>query len=774
MHRKQIKRAAALALAFVMTASSSGIVSLADELTGEAGQDYVYVTLYAGGGKFVIPAEEPDVPIATPPVASPPVASPPVASPPVASPPVASPPEATPTETDHVKMAVEASPDGNFYLFEDTIDNWLSAEGIELETPDGDDYLSQPIWLTKEHEAGSKLSIPWEGVEISESGMKLYAGWLKETIPASDSDLADAAVTVAGLGKNQTLKVEKLEKAERKGTDDLVKALKNAEEYTNIAAENTLQVDMDVPGYTGNGVSVSIDLPNDFAEKTLDKSIVIIHFGKKTEIITPTYERNYRTGVIQNITFTLKDFSPVIIAVVNRMVDVTLENVVGGYGIVFSSTFGDGIDRQTYLPIGETIKIQEGTNIFLESRELEGAVSNGFVIKEDGVSNKYLEGENYNITAQKTVITPLFEEEGDKTAGRPYADTENNLYGKPAKTSNKLVAILRGSETKVNVSDWAFPEINYGYYDNDLFELSSDGVLTSKEELDYGIYRVLVEFVYEDKTFTNLISIGVGSFVNYQIWLGRVEGDSSKYAYNDVGTSAFLPAGTSFKEFCEADDTWYPELGFFGDKYVFADWYTDAGNRKLVDNSKISGVVSAAAVFKDPDTNMFYTPLIKGFGSTTNKPTHSGSSSSSGGSSSSRLANGNLTGTWQQDGKGWRFKQSDGSYAANKWGKINNLWYYFGADTYMQTGWFFWNNCWYYLNPEKGSTEGVMQVGWQFDKTSQRWFCLSPSGVMLTGWQNVNDKWYYLNPVSDGIQGAMLSNQWIDGRFVNADGVMVK
>ena len=67
-----------------------------------------------------------------------------------------------------------------------------------------------------------------------------------------------------------------------------------------------------------------------------------------------------------------------------------------------------------------------------------------------------------------------------------------------------------------------------------------------------------------------------------------------------------------------------------------------------------------------------------------------------------------------------------------------------------------------------------MQVGWQFDKTSQRWFCLSPSGVMLTGWQNVNDKWYYLNPVSDGIQGAMLSNQWIDGRFVNADGVMVK
>ena len=40
----------------------------------------------------------------------------------------------------------------------------------------------------------------------------------------------------------------------------------------------------------------------------------------------------------------LKDFSPVIIAAVDKMVEVTLENVVGGYGIVYNESFGADTD----------------------------------------------------------------------------------------------------------------------------------------------------------------------------------------------------------------------------------------------------------------------------------------------------------------------------------------------------------------------------------------------------------------------------------------------
>lgn len=773
MHRMQIKRAAALALAFVMTASSSGIVSLADELTGEAGQDYVYVTLYASGGKFVIPAEEPDVPIATPPVASPPVASPPVASPPVASPPVASPPEATPTETDHVKMAVEASPDGNFYLFEDTIDSWLSAEGIELETPDGTDYLSQPIWLTKEHDVSSKLSIPEEGIELSENGMKLYAGWLKETTPAADSDLADAAVTVAGLGKNETMKVEKLEEAKRKNTDDLVEALKKTAEYTNIDEEDTLQVDMDVPGYSGSGVSVSIDFADDFVKKTIEKSIVVLHYGKtKTEVIKPVYERGYN-GEIRNITFTLKDFSPVVIAAVDKEVKVTLENVTGGYVIAYSEESVNGKTTNRYLPIGETVTMTAGTKLRLNADAFYGADFHEIQLTADGISSKA--GMYDQLTVEyDTNIKGIFtksEDESNTTSSGLLLKKIPAYFDKPGKTSTTLEVYKGG--IKLNITDWKLVE-DYG--DEELFELSPGGILTSKQELELGSYRVRASASCDGLPREFYVSVRIGGSTDFYMFLGKTK--ALNFAEDWLGNSSIYNAGTKFGDVLADEHTSYTEPAMYGN-YKFAGWYKDADPQLKPETALKAGVTYAYACFRNKDSDVWYDPIIKTFNDddkteSTDKPTHSGSSSSSGGSSSSRLANGNLTGTWQQDGKGWRFKQSDGSYAANKWGKINNLWYYFGADTYMQTGWFFWNNCWYYLNPEKGSTEGVMQVGWQFDKTSQRWFCMSPSGVMLTGWQNVNDKWYYLNPVSDGTQGAMLSNQWIDGRFVNADGVMVK
>lgn len=151
----------------------------------------------------------------------------------------------------------------------------------------------------------------------------------------------------------------------------------------------------------------------------------------------------------------------------------------------------------------------------------------------------------------------------------------------------------------------------------------------------------------------------------------------------------------------------------------------------------------------------------------------SGGHSSSGGGSSIR-SNGYMYGSWQQEAGGWRFKQSNGRYAVNEWGRINNVWYFFGADTYMKTGWLFWNNNWYYLNPQKNSAEGAMQTGWVYDNDYSRWFYLESSGAMASGWRKINNVWYYLNPISDGTKGAMLSNQWIGEYFVNSDGAWVE
>ena len=115
-----------------------------------------------------------------------------------------------------------------------------------------------------------------------------------------------------------------------------------------------------------------------------------------------------------------------------------------------------------------------------------------------------------------------------------------------------------------------------------------------------------------------------------------------------------------------------------------------------------------------------------------------------------------------------------GGYATNTWGRINGSWYYFGADTYMMTGWIFVGEQWYYLNPEKGDHEGKMKTGWIFDPGYGKWFYMNPSGAMQSGWQKIGNVWYYLNPVSDGTKGVMLADQWIGDYYVDANGAWVE
>ena len=73
-------------------------------------------------------------------------------------------------------------------------------------------------------------------------------------------------------------------------------------------------------------------------------------------------------------------------------------------------------------------------------------------------------------------------------------------------------------------------------------------------------------------------------------------------------------------------------------------------------------------------------------------------------SATSGAGSGTTTGgNWQQDGIGWWFRNSDGSWPANSWKSINNYWYFFKADGYMATGWIQWNGSWYYCDLSTGA-----------------------------------------------------------------------
>ena len=147
----------------------------------------------------------------------------------------------------------------------------------------------------------------------------------------------------------------------------------------------------------------------------------------------------------------------------------------------------------------------------------------------------------------------------------------------------------------------------------------------------------------------------------------------------------------------------------------------------------------------------------------------SSSSSSSGGSVSGpvgvyyadgRSSSAAQTGTWEQDGTGWKYRLANGSYPVSAWhqcdwnGKL--LWYHFNEGGYLDSGWFTdADGNTYYLHPEHDGN----------------------FGYMYTGWNTIGGKTYFFSVQSeDGLpSGALFRNRVTpDGHTVDANGVLVQ
>ncbi|MCD8222865.1 MAG: hypothetical protein LUD07_11935, partial [Clostridiales bacterium] len=172
---------------------------------------------------------------------------------------------------------------------------------------------------------------------------------------------------------------------------------------------------------------------------------------------------------------------------------------------------------------------------------------------------------------------------------------------------------------------------------------------------------------------------------------------------------------------------------------------------------------------EDPETDDDTTSGAASSGTGSSNSSDSDDDSSSSGSSSDD------SGTWTQDGRGWRYVYSDGSYEAGKvitdndgvsgeqisWKRIGGRWWSFGADGYLATGWVLdrETSLWYYMDETSG-----MKTGWHDDREDgRRYYLDTTGGHMLTGWQWIGGKWYYFNEytasptwVFDGNR-----NQWV-------------
>ncbi|GAA6443001.1 hypothetical protein K170097C1_13920 [Hungatella effluvii] len=119
-------------------------------------------------------------------------------------------------------------------------------------------------------------------------------------------------------------------------------------------------------------------------------------------------------------------------------------------------------------------------------------------------------------------------------------------------------------------------------------------------------------------------------------------------------------------------------------------------------------------------------------------------------------------GTWEQIDNRWLFRLENGRYPSNEWHYINDVWYHFGNDGFMERGWILDNGKWYYLNDN-----GSMATGWV--KVQDKWYLMGQDGSMMTGWNLVEGKWYYLYE-----NGDMAADTMVGEYYVNASGEWIE
>ena len=118
---------------------------------------------------------------------------------------------------------------------------------------------------------------------------------------------------------------------------------------------------------------------------------------------------------------------------------------------------------------------------------------------------------------------------------------------------------------------------------------------------------------------------------------------------------------------------------------------------------------------------------------------------------------------WENTDRGWKYKESNGSYVTNTWKQVDGIWYFFDGEGHIATSWRQIDGAWYFFN-----ASGAMVTGWV--QSGNDWYYMNPSGAMATGWVQSGNDWYYMSP-----SGAMLSNTTTaDGYRLDASGRWVK
>ena len=116
---------------------------------------------------------------------------------------------------------------------------------------------------------------------------------------------------------------------------------------------------------------------------------------------------------------------------------------------------------------------------------------------------------------------------------------------------------------------------------------------------------------------------------------------------------------------------------------------------------------------------------------------------------------------WKSNATGWWIEDSAGWYPTNTWQKIDGTWYFFKPDGYMASGEYY-NGYWF---NKDGSWDSQYLLSWKSNETG--WWVEDISGWWpQSSWLKIDGYWYYFDA-----SGYMVTNQYIDGWWIGADGV---
>lgn len=121
----------------------------------------------------------------------------------------------------------------------------------------------------------------------------------------------------------------------------------------------------------------------------------------------------------------------------------------------------------------------------------------------------------------------------------------------------------------------------------------------------------------------------------------------------------------------------------------------------------------------------------------------------------------NWVATTAEDGTvTWQLRYADGTMAAGSIVTRED------GTTYEQVAWELINGAWYAFG-----ADSIAKGGMIYDVDLAGYFYVDINSGMVTGWAQIDGQWRYFNPVSDGKRGIMFTDSWIDGWYVNPDGI---